>query len=87
MQPDGILRGGAAPPVLGKVVRTESRVCADEDSSMGEELRSGLALVAAKAMRAVATTAETERIRIQLAITVGRIPVALPVVAGFVPRD
>ena len=50
-------------------------------------MRSGLALVAAKAMRAVATTAETERIRIQLAITVGRIPVALPVVAGFVPRD
>ena len=73
--------------MLGKVVRTESRVCADEDSSMGEELRSGLALVVAKAMRAVATTAETERIRIQLAITVGRIPVALPVVAGFVPRD
>ena len=86
MQPDGILRGGAAPPVLGKAVRTASRVCADQDSSMGEELRSGLALVVAKAMRAVATTAETERLRIQLAITVGRILVALPIVAGFVPQ-
>ncbi len=61
----------------GIVVPLMSRAGANEGSSMGEDLRSRLALVAATAMRAVAAMAEIEKIRIQLYITVGRIPVAL----------
>ena len=60
----------------GIVVPLMSRAGADEGSSMGEDLRSRLALVAATAMRAVAAMAEIEKIRIQLYITVGRITVA-----------